>query len=154
MILWEAREDKRMESTMVGNPLQTEKKRRVSSIITGAGVSTCVVWRQNVYWFLSGAFYFLSEIRGAFSLENEGLKSLKRVAKIGNTYDGAREIVYYWNKEGFLRSLRTELRFINYEFIAWIVFTCLRVWYSRVSTERVVGWMVLGFVFCQVWKMM
>lgn len=56
-------------------------------------MGTCVVWRQEIYWFLSGAFYFLPEIRGAFSLENEGFKSLKRVAKIGNTYDGARRIV-------------------------------------------------------------
>ena len=78
---------------MVGDPLQTEKKRGVSSIITGAGVGTCVVWRPEIYWFLSGAFYFLPEIRGAFSLENEGFKSLKRVAKMGNTYDGAWGIV-------------------------------------------------------------
>lgn len=80
-----------MQATVVG--FSADRKKGVMSTITGAGVDTCVVWRQKIWGFLFGVFYFLYEIGGEFSSESEESRSLKRGAQIGNSYDGEWETV-------------------------------------------------------------
>lgn len=80
-----------MQATVVG--FSGDRKKGVVSPITGAGVGTCVVWRQKIWGFLFGGFCFLNEIGVEFSPESEGSRSLKRGAQIGNGYDGEWETV-------------------------------------------------------------